>query len=346
MCLLLVNINILNSYHIASDFRNSPSMSYIAAISSYLPDRLLTNHELAVRFPRWTADRLLSKTGISERRIAAPGETAGDLALKAAQKLLATAEIKADNIDMLLLVTQTPDQALPATACRIHHELGLSKRCGAFDLNQGCSGYIYGLAVADGMITAGIADTVLLLTADTYSKLIHSDNQSVLPLFGDGACATLVMPDIDPKIKGVGPFEFGTDGSGGGFLCCTHNGFKVPLSKQSSLYMDGAAVLTFTLSVVPKALNQYLEKNNLSLDIFDHVLFHQANKFILEKLYAKIGASDKGLISMEKTGNTVSSTIPFVLEKILEEPCPVKCRKVLLCGFGVGLSWGISSIVI
>ncbi len=321
-------------------------MSRITAIASCLPDRLLTNQELALRFPRWTADKILAKTGISERRIAAQGETAGDLALKAAQKLLESSDIKSDNIDMLLLVTQTPDQALPATACRIHHELGLPKRCGAFDLNQGCSGYIYGLAVADGMIAAGIADNVLLLTADTYSKLIDSDNQSVVPLFGDGACATLVQTGINPEIMGIGPFEFGTDGSGGDLLCCTHNGFKVPFSKQSSLYMDGAAVMTFTLSVVPKALNQYLEKNQLSLDAFDHVVFHQANKFILEKLYAKIGALDKGLISMEKTGNTVSCTIPLALEKILEEPHPAKYRKVLLCGFGVGLSWGLTSIII
>ena len=321
-------------------------MSRIAAISSYLPDRLLTNQELASRFPRWTADKIFAKTGIAERRIAAPGETAGDLALKAAKKLFASSEFNPNNIDMLLLVTQTPDQALPSTACRIHHELGLPKRCGAFDLNQGCSGYIYGLAMADGMIAAGIADNVLLLTADTYSKIINSDNQSVVPLFGDGACATLVQSDINPEIKGIGPFEFGTDGSGRDLLCCTQNGFKVPLSEQTPLYMDGAAVLTFTLSVVPRALNQYLENNNLALNDFDHVVFHQANKFILEKLYTKIGASDRGLISMENTGNTVSSTIPFALEKILEESCRVKCRKVLICGFGVGLSWGLTSILI
>jgi len=321
-------------------------MSRIAAISSYLPDNVLTNQELAERFPRWTADKLLSKTGISERRIAATGETAGDLALKAAQKLLSTAEIKANNIDMLLLVTQTPDQALPATACRIHHELGLSRRCGAFDLNQGCSGYIYGLAVADGMIAAGIANTILLLTADTYSKLIHPDNQSVVPLFGDGACATLIQSDSSSGITGVGPFAFGTDGSGGDLLCCTYNGLKVSWSKQSPLYMDGAAVLEFTLSVIPEALNKYLEQYNLSLDVYDHVVFHQANKFILDRLYAKIGASDRGLISMEKSGNTVSSSIPLALEEFLKGPRPRKERKILLGGFGVGLSWGFTSVII
>lgn len=321
-------------------------MSRITAISSYLPDHLLTNQELAVRFPRWTADKLLSKTGISERRIAAPGETAGDLALKAAQKLLAAAEIKAANIDMLLLVTQTPDQALPATACRIHYELGLSKQCGAFDLNQGCSGYIYGLAVADGMIAAGIADNALLLTADTYSKLIHPDNQSVVPLFGDGASATLIQSDSNNDVTCVGPFGFGTDGSGGDLLCCTYNGSKVPWPQQSPLYMDGAAVLAFTLSVIPEALNQYLDRHKLNLDIYDHVIFHQANKFILEKLYAKIAATDKGIISMEKSGNTVSSTIPLALEGFLEGPRPSKGRKVLLGGFGVGLSWGFASVII
>ena len=315
-------------------------MARITEISTYLPDGLLSNQELASRFPIWTAEKILSKTGIYERRIAAKDETAGDLAIKAAQKLLRDSQFNANDIDLLLLVTQTPDQALPATACRIHYELGLSNRCGAFDLNQGCSGYIYGLAVADGMIASGLAENVLLLTSDTYSKIIDPGNQSVAPLFGDAACATLIQKDCNEGEDGIGPTELGTDGSGGKLLHCSFGGWRIDLADQQPLEMDGPSVLAFTLSVIPNALHKYLEKNNRSLDDYDHIVFHQANKFILERLYAKIGAVDKGVISMQETGNTVSCTIPIALEKLLGRPQEDNCRKVLLGGFGVGLSWG------
>lgn len=321
-------------------------MARITAISTHLPGCLLSNQELARRFPAWTAEKIYSKTGILERRIAAPGETAGDLALKAAQNLLNSTNIKHDDIDLLLLVTQTSDQALPSTSCRIHQELGLSSRCGTFDLNQGCSGYIYGLAVADGVIAAGAATNVLLLTADTYSKLIDPCDQSVVTLFGDGACATLIQADPSGIQKGIGPTQFGTDGGGAELLYCNYAGWRAPLSEQKPLQMDGPGILSFTLSVLPKALQEYLEENSYTLHDYDHVVFHQANKFILDKLYAKIGANDKGIVSMKYTGNTVSSTIPFALKKLLEEPGNSNCRRVLLGGFGVGLSWGFTSILI
>lgn len=321
-------------------------MSRITQISTHLPTSVLSNQELANRYPSWTAEKIFSKTGISERRIASRGETAGDLALSAAQKLLTTNSINAADIDQLILVTQTPDQALPSTSCRIHYELGLSSRCGAFDLNQGCSGYIYGLAVADGMIASGLAENVLLLTADTYSKIIDPGNQSVATLFGDAACASLIQKDSNANENGIGPTQLGTDGSGGNLLRCSFGGWRIELGEQNPLEMDGPSVLAFTLSAVPKALREYLERNNCSLDDYDYVVFHQANKFILEKLYSKIGAVDKGVISMEKTGNTVSCTIPIALEKLFSKSKDKNCRKVLLGGFGVGLSWGFTSIMI
>ena len=321
-------------------------MARITEISTYLPDGLLSNQELASRFPIWTAEKILSKTGIYERRIAAKDETAGDLAIKAAQKLLRDSQFNANDIDLLLLVTQTPDQALPATACRIHYELGLSNRCGAFDLNQGCSGYIYGLAVADGMIASGLAENVLLLTADTYSKIIDPRNQGVAPLFGDAACATLIQRDCNTEEKGIGPIDLGTDGSGGHLLHCSFGGWRTELADQKPLEMDGPSVLAFTLSVIPKALRHYLERNDFSLDDYDHVVFHQANKFILDKLYAKVGASDKGVISMHNTGNTVSCSIPIALENLLIQSPERNCRKVLLGGCGFGLSWGFTMIML
>ena len=321
-------------------------MSRIVAIASHLPERLLSNQELATRFPSWTASKIYAKTGILERRIAGDTETAGDLAFAAANKLFKASSLSPDAVDMLLLVTQTPDQALPTTACRIHHQLGLPQSCGAIDLNQGCSGYIYGMAMADGLISAGTANTVLLLTADTYSKLIDPDDRSVATLFGDGASATLIRRDDNPTVSSIGPIRFGTDGGGANFLRCDFGGWRTSELQHKSLHMDGAAILTFTLSVLPNALNEYLRISGNILDSYDHVVFHQANRFILEKLYAKIGVTDKGVISMVDSGNTVSSTIPLALEKIMLEDCRKSCQKILLSGFGVGLSWGFATIVL
>jgi 3-oxoacyl-[acyl-carrier-protein] synthase-3 len=321
-------------------------MSRIAAIASHLPAQLLTNEELATRFPSWTASKIFAKTGILERRIADHNETAGDLAFEAANKLFKTSGLNANRVDMLLLVTQTPDQALPTTACRIHQQLGLPQSCGAIDLNQGCSGYIYGLAIADGLISNGTANTVLLLTADTYSKLIDPNDRSVATLFGDGASATLICRDDNPNLSSIGPIRFGTDGGGADFLRCDFGGWRTSDLQHKSLYMDGAAIMTFTLSVLPSALKEYLSITDNNLDSYDHVVFHQANRFILEKLYAKIGVTDKGVVSMVDSGNTVSSTIPLALEKIMLKGKRKRSQKILLSGFGVGLSWGFATIVI
>jgi len=321
-------------------------MSRIVAIASHLPNRLLSNEELAARFPGWSASKIYNKTGILERRIASPDETAADLAIAAAKKLFKASNVVRDEVDMLLFVTQTPDQALPTTACRIHHQLGLPQSCGAIDLNQGCSGYIYGLAMADGLISAGTANTVLLLTADTYSKLINPNDRSVATLFGDGASATLICRDSNLNDPSIGPIHFGTDGGGADFLRCDFGGWRTSELQRTSLYMDGAAILTFTLAVLPNALNEYLRISGNTLDSYDHVVFHQANLFILEKLYAKTGVGEKGIISMAKSGNTVSSTIPLALEKIMLDDTRQSRQKMLLSGFGVGLSWGFATIVL
>ncbi|MDA7676992.1 ketoacyl-ACP synthase III [bacterium] len=321
-------------------------MSRITAIASYLPDQILSNKELSLRFASWSAEKIYSKTGILERRIAADHETAGDLAVKAAQKLVNQNQIDVKQIDFLILVTQTPDQALPSTSCFIHQRLGLQESCGTIDINQGCSGYIYGLSVADGLISSGTACTVLLLTADTYSKLIDPSDQSVATLFGDGACASLIQRDLDEKQRCIGPTQFGTDGRGDKFLCCNFAGWRIPPSQQTPLRMDGSAVLSFTLSVIPRCLNTYMKDSNLHFSDYDHVVFHQANKFLLQKLYSKIGVEDKGIISLERTGNTVSSSIPFVLEEILNLKASKYPRRILLAGFGVGFSWGFTTILL
>lgn len=321
-------------------------MSRITAISTYLPDNILSNHDLSLRFPSWTPEKIFQKTGIRERRIASEDQTASDLAYLAAENLFSTHSIDRTCIDCLIFVTQTPDQALPTSACLLHGRLKLATSCAAFDINQGCSGYIYGLAVADGLISSGAASNVLLLTADTYSKLIDPTDHSVLTLFGDAASASLLTSDTPPTASSIGPTLFGTDSSGASSLYCTYTGWRVPISMQQPLSMDGPSILSFTLSTLPSSLNDYLALSNLAIDSFDHIIFHQANKFILDKLYAKVGATHKGIIDLEYCGNTVSSSIPLALAPFFNQSLPQGTRRILLSGFGVGLSWGFTTIVI
>lgn len=319
-------------------------MAKIIDIAKYLPQKVLTNEELAKRFSNWTPDKIFEKTGIKFRHIAENNENSSDMATFAAKRLLSKTNFEKEKIDMLFLITQTQDQCLPSTSCQIHQNLGLSKNCGTFDINQGCSGYIYGLSIAKSLINSGDVKNVLLLTSDTYTKLINPKDSSVATLFGDGATATLIVPD-DNASESIGPCLFGTDGSKKDFLFCDNLGLKKTIDEQKYLFMNGPGILNFTLSKLPQELNNYLIQNKLKVDEFDLVVFHQANKFILKNLYKKIGVVDKGIISLKNTGNTVSSSIPMVLEDIILENSKTK-RKILLAGFGVGLSWAFTSVVI
>jgi len=319
-------------------------MAKIKDISTYLPQKVLSNEELATRLSNWTPEKIFEKTGIKFRHIAEEDETTSDMAISAANRLLSKSNFDKEKIDMLFLITQTQDQCLPSSSCRIHKELGLSKNCGTFDINQGCSGYIYGLSVAKGLINSGDVNNVLMLTADTYTKLIDPEDSSVVTLFGDGATATLIVPE-EGKTESIGPCFFGTDGSKGDFLRCDFLGLKKKVEEQKYLLMNGPGILNFTLSKLPEELNDYLNKYKFRMHEFDLVVFHQANKFILKNLYKKIGIEDKGVISLENTGNTVSSSIPMVLEDIILKNSKTK-RKILLGGFGVGLSWAFTSVVI
>ena len=319
-------------------------MPRILDIATYLPEKVITNEKLAKKFDNWSPEKIFEKTGIKLRHFAHENENVSDMGFFAAKKLLDKTNFDKEKIDMLILVTQSQDQCLPSTSCQLHGKLEWPKKCGTFDINQGCSGYIYGLSIAKSLIDSGDFYNVLLITGDTYSKLIDQNDSSVATLFGDGATATLVVPDIK-AVNGIGPCYFGTDSSKKDYLVCNYLGLKTPIKNQKPLLMNGPGILNFTLSMLPKELNIYLRKNNLKIDEFDLVLFHQANKFILKNLYKKIGIQEKGIISLEKTGNTVSSSIPMVLEEIMTENEKNK-KKILLAGFGVGLSWGFTNVLI
>ena len=330
----------------------------IAAIATHLPDRVLSNDELAELYPAWPAKKILDKTGIRERRVAAEHETAGDLAFHAAQKLFAAGDHAREDVDFLILCTQAPDHPLPTTACLLQDRLRLNRHVGALDVNLGCSGFVYGLALAAGLIAAGAARTILLLTADTYSKFIHDGDKSVRTVFGDGAAATLVVSSEEGTI---GPFVFGTDGAGGKDLIVEAGGFRTPrgpetgqamedeqgnIRSREHLFMHGANVMNFTLREVPRTFARLLEASGVTEAEVDQVVLHQANKLILDALQRKLGLPAEKLPRYyEDVGNTVSSSIPFVLANMRLTGQMAPGRRLALIGFGVGLSWAGTSIV-
>lgn len=321
----------------------------IRAIEYVLPDRCLDNAELAAAFPEWSVEKIAAKTGIQSRHVASDGQCASDLAVEAAQKLFASGCCDPAEIDFLLLCTQSPDYLLPTTACLIQNRLGLDTSIGALDFNLGCSGFVYGLGLAKGLIETGQSRRVLLLTAETYSKLLHPDDKSVRTIFGDAAAATLVVESDGPN--SIGPFVYGTDGSRGGDLILRGSGARRDTPGSGTpfgpdyLYMNGAAVFEFTLSEVPKAVNALLERAKMELGAIDRFVFHQANQFMLEHLRKKLSIPpERFWIAMQNCGNTVSSTIPIALRELQQQQGIRPGELIMLVGFGVGFSWGATLV--
>ena len=327
--------------------------AYIYDIAYYLPERVLDNAEIAERFPEWPADKIASKLGIVERHIAGSEETAEDMAYEAASRLFDHDDSLRHKVDFIILCTQSGDYKLPPSACILQHRLGLHPTCGAFDINLGCSGYEYGLAIAKGFITAGIATNILLLTAETYSKYIHPEDKGNITIFGDAATATLVSSE---GFAEIGDFELGTDGSGADKLKISTGGSRNPKSTagvsedvsgnkkwDDYLYMDGSGIFNFTAEAVPVMVEALLKKSRVSKSEVDLWIFHQANKYMINYLRKLMGIDkDRFYVYMEKVGNTVSNTIPIALCEARKEG-RLKGH-VLLAGFGVGLSWGATML--
>jgi 3-oxoacyl-[acyl-carrier-protein] synthase-3 len=325
--------------------------AYIKGIGSYLPEKVLDNHMLAHQYPEWSVEKIEAKTGISKRHIIADDETISDMATHSAENLFESCKIEKNEIDYILLCTQSPDYLLPTTACIVQDKLDLSTSCGALDFNLGCSGYVYGLSMAKGLIESSQAKNVLLITSEAYSKHINIGDKSVRSLFGDGATSTLVSGGEDESLTS---FVFGTDGSGSGNLIVPHGGSYKPIDANSflehkdkdgnirslkNLYMNGPQILVFTLKVVPETMKSILLKANLSISDIDFFVFHQANKFLLTQLRNLLKIpEEKFLTSYEDYGNTVSSTIPLGL--ISDSQRFKSGSKILIMGFGVGYSWG------
>ncbi|HEY1205363.1 MAG: ketoacyl-ACP synthase III [Bryobacteraceae bacterium] len=331
----------------------------VAAIEYVLPEHCLTNGQLAAEFPEWSVEKIEEKTGIAERWIAAEGECSSDLGTAAAQRLFESGVCKPADVDYLLFCTQSPDHFLPTSACVMQQRLGVPTSAGALDFNLGCSGYVYGLGLAQALIETGQATNVLLVTAETYSKFIHPRDKSVRTLFGDAGAATLVRGA--PEGAGfIGPFVYGTDGSGAGNLIVPTGGMRQRLAPpgeeatvdadgnlrtQANLYMNGPEIFAFTLRAVPKAVHELLARAGKDLGDVDLYVFHQANRYMLEHLRKKLKIPvEKFFVGMRHCGNTVSCTIPIALKQAANEGRIQPGHLVMLVGFGVGYSWAATLI--
>lgn len=325
-------------------------MVNIRAIEYYLPERIDINND----------EKVTSKVGILQKHIAADDEFASDLAVKAAELLFEKNNIDRNSVDFLLYCTQSPDYYLPTTACLIQLRLGLSNTIGALDINLGCSGFVYGLSLAKGLIETGQANNVLFITADTYSKYINDQDRSVKPLFGDGASATILTAGSNAE-NGLRSFVFGTDGRGATNLIVPAGGLREPLNEsnvipaedsygnvrsRANLYMNGPEIFNFTLNTIPSSIQALLAKDQTSIEDYDFFIFHQANQHMLEFLRKKLKLdSDKFSVQLSDCGNTVSSTIPIALKRELELGRIKPGDRIMMVGFGVGYSWAACSMI-
>lgn len=319
-------------------------MFRISEIETYFPEKKVTNEDLQKEFPEWSPEKIFNKVGVKQRYTASAEETVLELAVKASEKLLK--KIDKNEIDFILFCTQSPDYHLPTTACILQDRLGLRKNIGALDFNLGCSGFVYGLSIAKGLIATGAAQNILLVTAETYTKYLRKSDKSNRTIFGDGAAATLIQKD---ETKENFQFILGTDGRGYDNLIVRNGGGRNRINKEDEagncLYMNGQNIFIFTIEKIPVLVKEILEKNNLTENDVDYYIFHQANAHILRKQREILEIpEEKFYINLEKYGNTVSSTIPIALKDALETGKIKRGQKIILIGFGVGLSWGATIV--
>ncbi|MBD3879034.1 MAG: ketoacyl-ACP synthase III [Quinella sp. 1Q5] len=317
----------------------------IRAISSYLPATIENNSELVDA-------RFIKKLGVQCRHICDKDEAAGDLAFKAAEKLFAEHDIDRHETDFILLCTQHPDHLGPHTSGHLQHRLGLKKSVGTMDIALGCSGYVYGLAVAKGLIETGLAKKILFITSSVYTKYINVKDKATRPLFGDGATATWI--DGGDK-ESLWAFVFGSDGSRYDKLIIPVGGSRhMPRDNPEvfstddngnyrsnyEIFMDGMAITYFTLREVPPLVDAVLTSANLTRADLDYCIFHQANKFMMTYLRDKAGLNDVPFHNdISATGNLVSGSVPLAIEQVVKEIGAQSLKRVMLAGYGVGLSW-------
>lgn len=330
--------------------------AYLQTISYYYPQKKLTNEDLSVLHPEWNPEKIANKTGIENRYISADDETSVDMAEKAANALFNEYNVDRSIVDFIILCTQSPDYYLPTSACILQSRLCLSEKCGAFDYNLGCSGYVYGLGIAKGLVLSGSAKNILLITSETYSKYLHPSDKSCQTIFGDAASASLITSQAIPEMLNaeIMGLSYKTIGSKYKSLIVPNGCSRQPVRFNSEdhfsedgsfvrnddfIFMDGKDIFDFSSLEVPKVVKENMVLNNITEDDINLFVFHQANKYMLNfvRMRMKIDKA-KFVMDLADGGNTVSSTIPIALKKQVDEGIVKSGMNVLLCGFGVGLS--------
>ena len=323
----------------------------LEAIAAVVPRNIVRNSECTL-VPREDIERIIKKTGIRERRFVDSDVCASDMAVAAARKLIDEGSVNKDEISFLIFVTQTPDYKMPFSASLIQHRLGLSQNVAAFDVNLGCSGFVYGLNLAYSLAGSLGSGKVLLLNGETRSKVYSSRDRATALLFGDAASAALIS---STKSDCVARFSMFTDGSGADLIKVPAGGYRTPSSEetlkirtfedgsQRSLehgQMNGMEVFNFSISTVPAAIKELLDKYSLQSSDLDFVLFHQANRIMTNVIAKKFGFESQQVpYSLDKYGNTSSVSIPLTLCSELSDVSWSTRKRLLLSGFGVGLSW-------
>lgn len=324
----------------------------IKHIAYYLPETIVTNKDLQQQFPQWDVDKIEKKSGVEERHIAAKEETAFDLSIKACEELFKLFD--KEQIDGIIYCTQSPDYIMPSNSFLLQRHFKLSDKAFAFDFNHACTGYIYGLMMANSFIQSGVAKNILFVNADTYSKYINPKDRSTRVLFGDGAAASIISEAGNET--GIKDVILATHGNGFDKFMIPAGGARMPKSVETAIEnedhagnirsdddikMDGFAVWSFINSKVPQQIKELLDRNGLQLEDIDLFIFHQASLMTLESLIKKLQLpEEKVFINIGKIGNTVSASIPIAIKDAMDEGKIHTGQKIILCGFGVGLSYG------
>lgn len=325
----------------------------IRDIAYHLPTYCLGNKELGDRFPQWNVDEVERRMGVKERRIAAPEETALDMAILACQKLFNNYPTLSEAVDGLLFCTQTPDYLIPSNASLLHSALQLQEGVMAFDINLACSGFPYALGIAEGLLASGAASQLLLINADTYSRCISAEDRATRMLFGDGAAVTWVSGsgrggELRQKL-------FSSSGQGWQSFYLPAGGYRQPKSaetaqlhrdksgnrlSQEHIHMNGLAILNFVKTKVAAQIRALCTKAQLALQEVDLFVFHQASQMALESLVQQLAIEQQRVVvNLEDIGNTVSASIPIALKQAQAAGRLKEGHRVVLSGFGAGLSW-------
>ena len=321
--------------------------SILRGIGSYVPKKILDNKELSLKVET-SDDWIRTRTGIRERRIASPDQPTSELALKAARKAIDAAKIQPDEIDLVIVATITPDMAFPSTACILQHKLGLGK-VACFDLEAACSGFLYSLDVADGMLASGRYKCALVIGAEKMSSILDWEDRTTCVLFGDGAGAAIIMTEGEgPNLLG---FRSGADGSNPSLLHQPAGGSKQPASiasienREHFLKMNGKEIFKSAVRVMEKATRELLEANGLETKDVDHVIPHQANVRIVESMAQRLEIPlDKFFCNLDRHGNTSAASIPIAFDEASLRGIFRKGEIGVLVAFGAGLTWSATLV--